>query len=90
MNSNIRQIIENWYTYKRQADELEKKIDRCKEIIKEYMNENDANIIVSDNHVVKRSKHTREHINKKDLPQDIWNKYNKSSEYWLYKVTEKS
>jgi hypothetical protein len=88
-NNNIKQVIQNWYTYKKQSDELEKKIEKCREIVKEYMEDNDINIIVSDNHIVKRSKHTREVLNRKDIPEDILKKYQKQNEYWLFKVTEK-
>lgn len=89
-SSNIKQIIENWYTYKRQHDELEKRIDRCKEIIKNYMDENQVNAIVSDKIVVKRAKHTRESLDRNSVPTDIWNKYQKKSEYWMYKITERN
>jgi len=86
---NIKQVINNWYKYKKDYDDLSKRIDRCKEIIKNYMDENNANIIVSDNHIVKRTKNYRESLNRKDIPEDIWSKYKKGNEYWLYKVSEK-
>lgn len=89
METNIKQVIANWHSYKQQAEELEKKIERCKNIVKNYMDDNDANVIVSDYHIVRRSKHTRVTLDNKNIPEEILKKYRRHTEYWLYKINEK-
>jgi hypothetical protein len=88
-NTNIKQAISLWYNYKTQVEDLERKIEKCKDIVKNYMDNNDANVVVSDNNVVKRTRHSRVSLDTKNIPTDIYSKYSKTSDVWVYKISEK-
>jgi regulator of replication initiation timing len=85
----IRKSIERWFELKNQIAELESQLEDAKNEVIDIMNTNNVNILVSDEHIVKRTKILNERINKKDVPEDIWKTYVKKSEYWTYKITEK-
>jgi hypothetical protein len=88
-NNNIKQAISSWFTYKTQIEDLERKVEKCKDIVKNYMDSNDANVVVSDNNIVKRTKHSRISLDTKSIPTDIYSKYSKTTDVWVYKIYEK-
>jgi hypothetical protein len=81
--------ISEWNKYKNQISELEKKMEKYKSKVIQYMTENDLETINTDNFVIKSTKCSRESLSKKDLPKDIWNQYCKNSSYYIYKIVEK-
>jgi len=81
--------ISEWNKYKNIIAEHEKKMEIYKNKVIEYMKDNELSTINTTDFSVKQSKYSRETLSKKDLPSDIWNKYCKSSSYYIYKLTEK-
>jgi len=81
--------ISEWNKYKNIIAEHEKKMEIYKNKVIEYMKDNELSTINTTDFSVKQSKCSRETLSKKDLPSDIWNKYCKSSSYYIYKLTEK-
>jgi len=86
--SDLTKFIET----KLKLDELQKRHDKYRKIIEEHMM-NDGltsleHTVDSQKYKIKKSLMSRESISKKELPQDIWDKYCKSSSYTTLRITK--
>lgn len=87
--STIKKYIEEWSKLKNSIASQEKEMEKYKSKVIDYMNKNEIQSLVADNFIVKSTKCKRETISKADLPLDIWEKYSKSSSYYIYKIEHK-
>ena len=86
---NIEKILEKWHKYKGELAELEKKVQRYKDKVEKYMNTEQTNNLTSTNFLVSRVSFSKTTVSKKDVPDEIWNKYCKRSKYWMYTLKQK-
>ena len=77
---------------KMKMDELQKRHDKYRKIVEEHMLQQGLTSIEKQingqNYKIKKSLLSRESISKKELPQDIWDKYCKSSSYTTLRITK--
>ena len=85
--SDIKQIIQLWYEAKTTANDLEKKINKYRDYIEKYMNVNALDKINLDNIALKRTLQTRENMDRKHIPTDVWQKYKKETIFYTYYIT---
>ena len=76
MNDDIENLLNKWYSAKQEISQLEKKIENTDEI-------------ASDNYILKRKELNRTTIGKKDLPEDIWDRYSKELFYNAFYISKK-
>lgn len=93
-NINMDDILTKFIETKSKIDELEKKHEKYRKMIEEYMMKEDLEKIEHYNQVdgqkykLKKMMMSRETISKKELPKDIWDKYCKSSTYSMIRLTK--
>lgn len=80
--------ISKFIEIKIKMDELQKRHDKYRKIIEEHMLKQGLNSLEHQNYKIKKSLLSRESISKKELPQDIWDKYCKSSSYTTLRITK--
>ena len=85
----IKKYVEEWHKYKSLISEYEKKMERVKQKVIDYMKDNESSTLYTDEFIIKATPQKRETISKQDLPEDIWKKYSKENKFYTYKITER-
>lgn len=90
--SSIQSDLSKFIETKLKLDELQKRHDKYRKIIEEHMIKEGLNMINhkidNQNYKIKKSLMSRESISKKELPQEIWDKYCKSSSYSTLRISK--
>lgn len=86
---NIKEKVNEWYKMKEQAAFFEKKANKLRNEIMDYMNEIKIDSILTPDYVVKKKEMGRESITKKDLPEDVWSKYCRRLTYETLTIKER-
>jgi len=81
--------VEKWQKLKAEISELEKSAKKYRERIEKYMDEKDTNRLDIGKYTVKRTQQSRDILSKEAVPNDIWEKYRKTSKFFVYTVQEK-
>jgi len=89
MNDDIENLLNKWYSAKQELSQLEKKIEKYKVLAENLMNKENTDEIASDNYILKRKELNRTTIGKKDLPEDIWDRYSKELFYNAFYISKK-
>ena len=89
MNDDIENLLNKWYSAKQELSQLEKKIEKYKVLAENLMNKENTDEISSDNYILKRKELNRTTIGKKDLPEDIWDRYSKELFYNAFYISKK-
>jgi len=89
MSEDLDKILEKWDKYKKELSEIEKKVQKYKELVEKYMNEETVNSLETKNYTVSRINCSKSTVSKKDVPEEIWNKYERRSKYWMYTLKHK-
>ena len=86
--SDLTKFIET----KIKLDELQKRHDKYRKIVEEYMLQEGftslEHILDNQKYKIKKSLMSRESISKKELPQEIWDKYCKSSSFTTLRISK--
>lgn len=88
-DSLLDQSIEKYLHYKAELEEIEKKLEKYKKNIKNVMNRKNEVKYISPVGNVSITKANRSFLNRKDLPEnqkEIWDKYSKSTSYEVLSV----
>jgi hypothetical protein len=88
MSTGIYETIEKYIDYKEKSSEIEKKLEKYRKIIEEYMMNQNLTEIKHNGVTLKKTLSSRESIAKKDLPSDIWGKYCKTSRFTVITVSK--
>jgi hypothetical protein len=89
-NTDIYTLLQKWSEAKNEIVNLEKKIEKYKRIATSIMDQQGNNTVSSDEYTLRRKEMSRTTISKKNVPQDVWNKYSKLSKYKAYYLSEKT
>jgi len=89
-NTDIYTLLQKWSEAKNEITNLEKKIEKYKRIATSIMDQQGNNTVSSDEYTLRRKEMSRTTISKKNVPQDVWNKYSKLSKYKAYYLSEKN
>ncbi len=88
-NTEFEIAVEKYLDYKHKFNELENKLDKYKQQIKQYMKKNKLTSFstpIANIHLQNASKMT---VSKKGTPLEIWNQYAKESNYEILNVKKK-
>ncbi len=87
-DSDLTKFIET----KIKLDELQKRHDKYRKIVEEHMLQDGLtsldHTIDNQKYQIKKSLMSRESISKKELPQEIWDRYCKSSSYTTLRISK--
>lgn len=75
----LEELFKEWKSIKKQISNLETREDEIKELIKDLMKEVRSDRLKGLSYVVEQKTQTRSTISKKDVPEDVWDKYSKTS-----------
>jgi hypothetical protein len=88
-NSNkIDEIVQKWYHAKKEASFLEKKCNKYRKEVEEYMKKNGKLSLKSGNIRVQRKEQRRTGVLKRDLPPEVWDKYSSVSIYNVMYISD--
>ena len=86
---DITEIIQKFLEVKHKLSDLEKKHEKYRKNIEEYMTLNELLKIENGNTIIKKTLSSRETVCKKDIPLETWQKYCKTSRFTIITVTSK-
>lgn len=75
----VDELLSRWNGLKRQKSDIEQEEEEIKELIKELMSETGKNYLDGRKYSAELKKQSRKTISRKDLPEDLWDKYCKTS-----------
>lgn len=83
------ELLSQYFEYKHKHDYLTKKMDKIKQNIKANLKKDGKNKFQNKIANVSISDGTRSSITKKNVPNEIWEKYSKTSSYEILNIREK-
>ena len=89
MTTDIDQAIEKYLEYKLKFNDIEKKIEKYKKMLKQYLQKQKIDKYDNAKATVTLQKATKTIITKKSTPQDIWEKYATQTKYEILNVRKK-
>lgn len=90
--SKMSETIAKWIDIKEKIAELEKKHEKYRNMIQDFMEKDNITelpYVDSNNkkYSIKKSILHRETLSKKDIPSDLWDKYHKTSSYTMIRLS---
>ena len=82
--SNIDDVLEKWDESKKKLSFYEKETEKYREAVERYMNKKNINTLKGTVFNVTRRSNTRETMSKKDVSDEIWNRYCNKFTYYSY------
>ncbi len=74
-------LLNEWSKVKSQKSKLEEREEKIKKLVMDIMDKQDTNKLYSDNYEVTHREQKRSFISQKDLPEDLWEKYKKTTKF---------
>jgi len=90
MSDDIENLLSKWHEAKQEIAVLEKKIEKYKAVATNLMDKNNIDVLTSSNFVLNRKEQNRTTISRKDLPEEIWNRYCKELFYNVFYISKKT
>ena len=87
-DTEIEKIAEKWFKYKQELSEIEKKVQKYKELLEGEMNNQGVNYLSTKKFEISRISCSKNTISKKDVPKEVWDSYSKKSKYFMYSLKE--
>lgn len=75
----LEELFKEWKKVKKEISLLESREQEIKDVIKDLMKEVGSDKLKGINYYVEKKRQVRTTISKKDVPEDIWEKYSKDS-----------
>jgi len=88
MNTDTENLLNKWYDAKQEISMLEKKIEKYKEVAESIMNKTNTDVLSSSKYNLSKREMNKTTIGKKDLPEDIWNRYSKETFYNAFYISK--
>jgi hypothetical protein len=93
MSSKMSETIAKWIDMKEKIAELEKKHEKYRNMIQDFMEKDNITelpYVDSNNkkYSIKKSILHRETLSKKDIPSHLWDQYHKTSSYTMLRLSE--
>lgn len=77
----IEELIEKWYYTRKQISELKKQEENYRQVIMKYMEQHNTVKINTNQYECSLKKQSRKQLDKKNLPEEIINKYSVEKTY---------
>ena len=83
-NEKLEDLMKEWSKVKRNISELEDREKTIKSIVTDIMKDENVDSLYTDNYRVVKKFQKRSSVSQKDIPEDIWKKYSKVSEFPVF------
>lgn len=83
-DERLEDLMREWSKVKRNISELEDREKSIKALVTDIMKDEKVDSLYTDNYKVVRKIQRRSTVSQKDLPEDIWKKYSKTSEFSVF------
>lgn len=83
-DEKLEDLMKEWSKVKRNISELEDREKSIKELVTDIMKDESVDSLYTDNYKVVRKIQKRSTVSQKDLPEDIWKKYSRLSEFPVF------
>ena len=83
-DEKLEDLMKEWSKVKRNISELEEREKSIKELVSDIMKDESVDSLYTDNYKVVRKIQKRSTVSQKDLPDDIWKKYSRISEFPVF------
>lgn len=83
------EVLMKWARIRKEKDELERKIEKCRKSVQNYMVKHDMKTYENDLFKVKINTQNRSFMLKSSVPEDIWKQYSVSKPIETILLTEK-
>lgn len=80
----LEDLMREWSKVKRNISELEDREKTIKSIVTDIMKDENVDSLYTDNYQVVKKVQKRSSVSQKDLPEDVWKKYSKVSEFPVF------
>ncbi|MDD4931764.1 MAG: hypothetical protein PHG66_06510 [Candidatus Colwellbacteria bacterium] len=77
-------LMKEWSKVKRNISELEDREKSIKALVTDIMKDENVDSLYTDSYNVVRKIQKRSTVSQKDLPEEIWRKYSKTSEFPVF------
>ena len=77
-------LMREWTKVKRNISELEDREKSIKALVTDIMKDEKVDSLYTDNYKVVRKTQKRSTVSQKDLPEELWRKYSKTSEFPVF------
>merc|ERR1712232_234900 len=74
-------VLEKWNWAKAEEAAMKKKVEECKTKIEAAMAKMDVTEITTKKYSITKRMQSREFVSKKDMPNEVWKKYAKTTEF---------
>ena len=85
-NERMDKLLGEWFKIKAQKSLLEKRESDIKELVNDIMRNENKKLIQTDNFYVSKISQRRSGISQRDVPEDVWNRYAKKTEFSVFKL----
>jgi hypothetical protein len=88
-DSDIETLLDRWAQTKEEIAELEKRLEKYKKLATRIMSSKKSNLLTSSSYTLSRKDITRTTLSKKDVPEQVWEKYAQTCTYPAYYLNKK-
>lgn len=83
-DDKLEKLLNEWSKVKHQISQLDQREKDIKELITDIMSEEKTTTLFTDNYKVTKKTQRRSHLSQKDVPEDVWKKYSKTTEFSVF------
>lgn len=83
-DERLEDLMKEWSKVKRNISELEDREKSIKVLVTDIMKDEKVDSLYTDNYKVVRRMQKRSTVSQKDLPEELWRKYSKTSEFPVF------
>lgn len=83
-DDKLEDLMKEWSKVKRQISELDDREKSIKALVTDIMKDENVSSLYTENYKVERKIQRRSTVSQKDLPEDVWKKYSKTSEFPVF------
>ena len=86
---DIDDLLTNWSHAKEQIADLENRIEKYKRLATRILTRTNTDLLQGDNYTLKKRIQTRHTLGQKDVPKEVWSRYDKCSEFPVFYLSKK-
>jgi predicted phage-related endonuclease len=83
-DDKLEDLMREWSKVKIKISELEDREKSIKTLVTDIMKDEGVDSLYTDNYKVTRRTQRRSTVSQKDLPEEVWRKYSKTSEFSVF------
>lgn len=85
-DEKLDKLLSEWFKLKAQINMFQKREADIKELINDIMREENKRMLQTENYLVSKRNQKRTGVSQKDIPEDVWNRYSKTTEFSVFQL----